>query len=77
MDEQTCRYSLEQYFEVNFELLSFIKFDTCSCDINFKCDINFNMINDERVNHFVNFQMKETNETIKLRYKEKDKQKHF
>ena len=48
MDEQTCKDFLEEYFEGNFELLSFIKRDTCSCDINFNCNIS----NEEEVNRF-------------------------
>ena len=71
MDEQTCRDFLEDYFEGNFELLSFIKRDTCSCDIKFNC----NIINEEGVNRFADFFMKDTNETIKLKYKKKDKQR--
>ena len=71
MDEQTCRDFLEEYFEGNFELLSFIKRDTCSCDINF----NSNISNEEGVNRFADFYMKETNQTIELKYKKKDKQK--
>ena len=50
MDEQTCKDFLK-YFEGNFELLSFIKRDTCSCDINFNCDIS----NEEGVNRFGDF----------------------
>ena len=73
MDEQTCRDFLEEYFEGNFELLSFIKRDKCSCDINFNCNIS----NEEEVNRFVNFHKKEKNEKIKLKYKKKDKQKYF
>ena len=71
LDEQTCRdpRDWEEYFEVNFDLLSFIKRETYSCDINFNCNIN----NGEGVNCFVSFYMKETNETIKLKYKKKDK----
>ena len=71
MDEQTCRDFSEWYFEGNFELLSFIKRNTCSCDINFNCNIS----NEEEVNCFVDFYMKETNEKIKLKYKKKDKQR--
>ena len=71
MDEQTCRDFLEEYFEGNFEL-SFIKHDTCSCDTNFNCNISSN---EEGGNRFVDFYMKETNETIKLRYKNKVKQR--
>ena len=71
MDEQTCRDFLEKYFEGSFELLSFIKRHTCSCDINFKCNIR----NEEEVNRFVDFYMKETNKTVKLKYKKKDKQR--
>ena len=73
MDEQTCKDFLEEYFEGNFELLSFIKRDTCSCDIKFNCNIS----NEEEVNRFVNFHKKEKNEKIKLKYKKKDKQKYF
>ena len=51
--------------------MSFIKRDTCSCDINFNCNVS----NKEEVNRFVDFYMKETNETIKLKYKKKDKQR--
>ena len=36
MDEHTCRDFLEQYFKENFELLSFIKCDTCSFDVNLR-----------------------------------------
>ena len=73
MDEQTCRDSRdqEQYFEGNFELLSFIKHDTYSYDINFDCNTN----NDEGVNRFVDFYMKEANKTIKLKHKKNDKQR--
>ena len=73
MDEQTCRDFLEEYFEGNFELLSLSKRDICFCDINFNCNIS----NEEGVNHFVDFYMKETNKVIKLKYKKKDKQKYF
>ena len=48
---------------------SFINDNTCSCGINFNCNVS----NEEGVNRFVNFYMKETNETIKLKYKKKDK----
>ena len=51
MDEQTCRDFLEKYFEGNFELLSFIKRDTCPRDIHFNCNIS----NEEGVNRFVDF----------------------
>ena len=71
MDEQTCRDFLQEYFEGNFELLSFIKRNTCSCDINFNCNIS----NKEEVNRFVDFYMKETNETIALKCKKKDKKR--
>ena len=57
MDEQTCRDFLEEQFEGNFELLSFIKRNKCPCDINF----NFNISNEEGVNRFVDFYIKETN----------------
>ena len=73
MDEQACRDFLQEYFDENFELLSLIKRDTYSCDINFNCNIS----NEEEVNRFVNFYKKEKNEKIKLKYKEKDKQKYF
>ena len=65
MDEQTCRDSRdwEEYFEGNFQLLSFIKPDTYSFDTNFNCNIN----NEEGVNRFVDYYMKERNETIKQR----------
>ena len=71
MDEQTCSDSRhwEEYFEGNFELLSFNKRATCSCDIYFNCNVN----NEEGVNRFVDFYMKETNKTIKLKYKKKNK----
>ena len=69
MGEQTCRDFLEKYFQGNFELLSFIKRDKCSCDINFNCNVN----NEERVNRFVDFYMKETNAAIKLKYKKSNK----
>ena len=45
MNEETHRDFLEKYFEENFELLSFIKRDICSCDINF----NWNISNEEAV----------------------------
>ena len=61
---------MEEYFEGNFEFLSFIKRFTCSCGINFNCNIS----NEEGVNRFVDFYMKEANETIKLKYKKKVKQ---
>ena len=48
MDEQACRDFLQVYFDENFELLSLIKRDTCSCDINFNCNIS----NEEEVNRF-------------------------
>ena len=70
MYEQTCRAILEEYFKGNFEMLSFIKRDTWSLDINF----NINISNEKGVNRFANFQTKEeTSETIKLKYKKKDK----
>ena len=71
MDEQSFRDFLEEYFEGNFELLSFIKRETCSCDINFSCNIS----NEEGVNRFLDFCMKETNETIKLKHKKMYKQR--
>ena len=72
MREQTCRDFLGVYFEGNFELLSFIKRDTCSFDINFNCNIS----NEKGANRFVDFCTKEeTSETIKLKYKKKDKQR--
>ena len=71
MDEQTSRDFLEEYFEGNFDLLSFIERDTCSCGTNFDCSIS----NEEGVNRFVDFYIKETNEKIKLKYKKKDKQR--
>ena len=63
MDEQTCRDFLEGYFEGKFDLLSFIKRDPRSCDINFNCNIS----HEEGVNFFVDFYMNETNKTIKLK----------
>ena len=74
-DEQTCRFFffLEEYFEGNSELLCFIKRDTCSCDINSSCNIS----SEEGVNRFGDFYMEETNETIKLKYKKKDKQRNI
>ena len=71
MNEQICRSFLEEYFEGNLELLSFIKRDTCSCDINFNCNIS----NEERVNRFINFYMKEKTGKIKLKYNKHDKQR--
>ena len=62
IDEQTCRNVLEEYFEEKFELSSFIKRDTCSCDENFDCNIS----NEDGINHFIDFYVKETNKTIKL-----------
>ena len=59
MDEQTCRDFLEKYFAGNFELLSFIKRDTCSCDINFNCYIN----NAEGVNRFL-YERNKRNEVV-------------
>ena len=69
MDEQTRRDVLKYDFEGNFQLLLFNKRDTCSCDI------NFNSSNEEVVSRFVDFYMKETNETIKPKNKKKDKQR--
>ena len=70
MYEQTCRDILEEYFEGNFELLSFIERYTWSFCINFNCTIS----NEYEVNRFVDFYTKEeTSETIKLKYKKKDK----
>ena len=57
MDEQTCTDFLEEQFEGNFKLSTFIKRDKCSSDTNFI----FNISNEEGVNRFVNFYMKETN----------------
>ena len=71
MNEQICRSFLEEYFEGNLELLSFIKRDTCSCDINLNCNIS----NEERVNRFINFYMKEKTGKIKLKYNKNDKQR--
>ena len=42
---------------------------TCSCDINFNCNIS----NEQGVNRLVNLYVKETNNTIKLKYKKEDK----
>ena len=39
LDEQTWE-DWEEYFEGNFELLSFIKCEIYSCDINCNCNIN-------------------------------------
>ena len=49
--------------------MSFIKRDQCSRGINFNCNVS----NEERVNRFVDFYMKETNEAIKLKYRKKNK----
>ena len=48
-----------------------MKPDTYSFDTNFNCNIN----NEEGVNRFVDYYMKETNETIKLKYKNIQKQR--
>ena len=61
MDEQTWE-DWEEYFEGNFELLSFIKCEIYSCDINCNCNIN----NQEGVNRFVDFYMKEANKMKRL-----------
>jgi len=45
--------------------------DTVSFDIKFNCDIS----EEGEVNSFVDCYMKETNETIKLKYKKKDRQR--
>ena len=42
---------------------------TYSCDI----DLNYNINNEEGVNSVVDFYIEETNETIKVKYKKKDK----
>ena len=55
MYEQTRRDFLEEYFERNFEFLSFIKRDTCSFDINLNCNIS----NEEGVNRFLDSYTKE------------------
>ena len=52
---KTCRDFLEEYFEGNFELLSFVKRDTCSFDINLNCSIS----KEKEVNRFVDFYTKE------------------
>ena len=52
---KTCRDFLEEYFEGNFELLSFVKRDTCYFDINLNCNIS----NEKEVNRFVDFYTKE------------------
>ena len=52
---KTCRDFLEEYFEGKFELLSFVKRDTCSFDINLNCNIS----NEKEVNRFVEFYTKE------------------
>ena len=67
MNEQTYRDFLEDLFEGNFELLSFIKADTCSCDINFNCNIS----NQDKINRFADFYIKETNETVNSKQKKK------
>ena len=62
--EQTCRDFLEEYFGENFELLSFIKSDTCSFDINFNCNIS----NEKGINRFLDsYTKEEISETIKLK----------
>ena len=71
MDGQNCRNFLEEYFERKFDLLFFIKCGTCSCHIHF----NINISNEEVVNCFADFYMKETSKTIKLKYQKKDKQR--
>ena len=71
MNEQTYRDFLEDLFEGNFELLSFIKADTCSCDINFNCNIS----NEDKINRFADFYIKETNETVNSKHKKKDNQR--
>ena len=66
MDEQTCRDFPEEHFEGNFELLSFIKRDTCSCDTNFNCNIS----NEEGVNRFGDFHKRnKQNEQTKIQVK--------
>ena len=52
--EQTCWDILEEYFEGNLELLSFIKTDTCSFEVTFNC----NLSNEKGVNRFANFYTK-------------------
>ena len=71
MDEKTCKELLEEYFEGNFKLISFVHRSENSCDINFDCEI----YDEDGVNRFVDYYMKETSETIKLKYKKKDKPK--
>ena len=71
MDEQTCRDFLEKYFEGNFEFLSFMFFHVHVLGISILTVIS----NEEGVNRFVEFYMKETNEAFKLKYKKKDEQK--
>ena len=71
MNESTFKEFLDEYFEENYELLSFVKIDIGSLDVSFKCNISC----EEEVKSFVDVYMKETNETIKLKYKQKEKPK--
>ena len=68
MGKQTCKYFLEKSVGGNFQLLSFIKRDTFSCDMKFNCNIG----NEEGLSRFVSFYMKEIKETVKLKYKKND-----
>ncbi|XP_066936171.1 uncharacterized protein [Clytia hemisphaerica] len=68
MDEESCREFLCDYFGEGFTLELFNKFDESS-EIKFKC----NIASEDDVVKFVDFYMQETNETLKVKVKKKEK----
>ena len=71
MDEKTCTQFLEDYFTGNFEVLDFMRVDESSNHFEYHC--NCYIHNEEEVNRFLEFYMQETNETVKLKVKKKNK----
>ena len=71
MDEESCREFLCDYFgEENFALELFDKFGEFS-EIKFKC----NIASEDDVTKFLDFYMRETNETLKIKVQKKEKPK--